>query len=119
MAQFTAYQTREALEVMLSYLLPGALAVMLYPWVAAAATQLRGFEALPQISDELSLKILLAVLIGPLLRGMDNILCPFFLNYNVLNHALWIIKGLKIELTQTTKNLPSPLFAKEGKFLPL
>jgi hypothetical protein len=30
-----------------------------------------------------------------------------------------VIKGLKIELTQATKNLPSPLFAKEGKFLPL
>jgi hypothetical protein len=30
-----------------------------------------------------------------------------------------IIKDLKIELTQTTKNLPLPLFAKEGKFLPL
>jgi hypothetical protein len=30
-----------------------------------------------------------------------------------------VIKGLKIELTQSTKNLPSPLFAKEGKFLPL
>jgi len=25
-----------------------------------------------------------------------------------------VIKGLKIELTQTSENLPSPLFAKEG-----
>jgi hypothetical protein len=30
-----------------------------------------------------------------------------------------IIMGLKIELAPTLENLPSPLFAKEGYFLPL
>jgi len=28
-------------------------------------------------------------------------------------------KGTALELTTTSENLPSPLFAKEGEFLPL
>lgn len=88
-AQLTSYQTREALEVMLAYLLPGGIAVIIYPSISSAAAVLCGGPVLPQIPSELGVRIALAVLCGPLLRAMDDILYRFFLSWNILNHILW------------------------------
>lgn len=89
MAEFTTYDSRESLEVMLSYLLPGALLVGIYSLLHGPLSARFPNIVFLNLPRDLGRLLLISVLLGPLLRGFDNLLYIAFLRLNIFNHLLW------------------------------
>lgn len=76
----------KSIELLVAYFLPGILfSLLIIPDLVNI-----GLFYKKDFSFSLEEYTIIGIIMGPLLRGCDTLLYKYILNYNILNHCLWI-----------------------------